>query len=69
MITIEQEDGDVWLVTVDAATKTQHRVTVNAANLARFGRGKIGARALLEASFRFLLGIFVLRFRSATGAS
>ena len=55
MITIEQEDGDVWLVTVCAATKTQHRVTVSAANLERFGRGKMGARALLEASFRFLL--------------
>ena len=55
MITIEQEDGDVWLVTVDAATKTQHRVTVSAENLERFGRGKMDARELLEASFRFLL--------------
>jgi hypothetical protein len=55
MIRIEALSHDEWLVTVEAATRTQHRVRVTPADLRRFGSGNATAEQLLEASFRFLL--------------
>ncbi|MFN2509082.1 MAG: hypothetical protein ABR589_09965 [Chthoniobacterales bacterium] len=54
-ITVEPVSEELWLVTIDAQTKTEHRVRVTAADLERFTRGKGDARELLQASFRFLL--------------
>ena len=55
MIHVEPVSQDEWLVTVEARTKTQHRVKVTPADLERFGGGNVSAEKLLEASFRFLL--------------
>lgn len=55
MIRVEPISQDEWLVTVEAARPTKHRVPVTAADLARFGGAGVSAEQLLEASFRFLL--------------
>jgi hypothetical protein len=54
MISVAPLSEELWLVTVKAQTTTEHRVRVTANDLQRFGRGADG-KALLEASFRFLL--------------
>jgi hypothetical protein len=54
MTRIEKLSEEEWLVTVEAASTTTHRVRVSATDLARFGGG-VSAEKLLEASFRFLL--------------
>ncbi len=55
MIRIEPISGEQWLVTVSGKTKTQHRVSVSAAEVQRYGRGSASPPELLDASFRFLL--------------
>ncbi len=55
MISLEQLSDEEWLVTVAAASTTQHRVRVEAADIRRLGQAKFSARELLDASFRFLL--------------
>lgn len=55
MISVTALTEGLWLVTVEAQTKTEHRVRVGAADLKRLSPGKEDAKALLEASFRFLL--------------
>ncbi len=54
MILVEQAGREEWLVTVKAATTTQHRVRVTTADLDRFTEGRT-AEELLRESFRFLL--------------
>ena len=55
MIDVAPLSTDEWLVTVKAATTTQHRVRVTPADLQRFSGENVAAPQLLEASFRFLL--------------
>jgi hypothetical protein len=55
MIRVEPLGQDEWLVTVEAASTTRHRVRATAADVKRFGGGAAAAEQLLEASFRFLL--------------
>jgi hypothetical protein len=54
MITVEHSAGDVWVVTVQGASTTQHRVRVTNSDLERFAEGR-PAEELLQESFRFLL--------------
>ena len=54
MISVKHSAGDEWVVTVQGAVMTQHRVRVTKADLDRFSEGR-SAEELLEESFRFLL--------------
>ncbi|MBA2432135.1 MAG: hypothetical protein H0V56_08475 [Chthoniobacterales bacterium] len=55
MLQVQQLVGDVWRVSVIAATHTEHQVRVTSADVQRFSGGRGNAAQLLEASFRFLL--------------
>ena len=54
MIEVKYSAGEEWLVTVEEAVKTQHRVRVTKAELERLAAGR-SAEELIEESFRFLL--------------
>ena len=54
MISVEHSAGDEWLVSVQGAVMTQHRVRVTKADLSRFSEGR-SPEELLQESFRFLL--------------
>jgi hypothetical protein len=54
MITVKHTAGREWLVTVNAAVTTQHRVRLTEADLQRLAEGR-SPEELLEASFQFLL--------------
>jgi hypothetical protein len=54
MITVKHTGGGEWLVTVDAAVTTHHRVRLTEADLKRLAEG-CSPEELLEESFRFLL--------------
>jgi hypothetical protein len=54
VITIEKLKDSVWLVSVDAAQRTEHRVTVSDADIAQLAHGH-SVEELLSASFEFLL--------------
>ncbi len=55
MVRVKQVADELWQVTVTAGTTTEHEVRVTAADVQRFGAGRLQAQELLEASFRFLL--------------
>ena len=54
MIAARHSAGDEWIVSVEGASTTHHRVRVTRADLDRFSEGRT-AEELLEESFRFLL--------------
>ena len=54
MIQVKQLRGEEWLVTVEAKSRTEHRVRVTAADQRRIGAGRT-TEDLLKASFEFLL--------------
>jgi hypothetical protein len=54
MIEVKHLAGDEWMVSVQGAMKTYHRVRVTKADVARFSQGHT-AEELLRASFQFLL--------------
>ena len=54
MIAVKHSAGDEWVVNVQGAVMTQHRVRVTKADLDRLSEGR-SAEELLEESFRFLL--------------
>jgi hypothetical protein len=54
MISVKHSAGDEWLVSVQGAATTSHRVRVTKADLDRLSEGR-SAEDLLQASFRFLL--------------
>ncbi len=54
MISVKHSAGDEWVVSVQDAVMTHHRVRVTKADLDRFSEGR-SAEELLEESFRFLL--------------
>jgi len=54
VIAVKQLRSEEWLVTVDAKTRTEHRVRVAEADVRRLGHGH-SAEELLKASFEFLL--------------
>jgi hypothetical protein len=54
MIEVRHSEGNVWLVRIQGAVTTQHRVRVTAADLDRLSEGR-SAEELLHASFEFLL--------------
>lgn len=54
MITVKHIEGEEWLVTVEGARTTEHRVRVSAMEAKRFGAGR-PVEELLRASFEFLL--------------
>lgn len=54
MIEVKHSEGNEWLVSVQGAVTTHHRVRVTAADLDRFSEGR-SAEELLRASFQFLL--------------
>lgn len=52
----KQEDADVFLVKVqEDGSQTEHRVTVSAEELQKYGHGNADAEELVRASFEFLL--------------
>jgi hypothetical protein len=55
MIRVKALSEGEWLVTVEAATVTNHRVSVSAADVQRLGVPAVSTEKVLEASFRFLL--------------
>jgi hypothetical protein len=54
MVTVKQLQGEEWLVTVDAKTRTEHQVRVTEADVRRLGK-EHSVEELLKASFEFLL--------------
>ncbi|MGA2659244.1 MAG: hypothetical protein ABSH34_17210 [Verrucomicrobiota bacterium] len=54
MIEVKHLAGDEWLVSVQGAVTTHHRVRVTKADVARFSEGR-APEGLLQESFRFLL--------------
>ena len=54
MISVKHSAGDEWLVTIQGAVTTSHRVRVTKADLDRLSEGH-SAEELLQESFRFLL--------------
>ena len=54
MIVVKHSTDDEWLVSVNGAVVTHHRVRVTKADLGRLSEGR-SPEALLEESFRFLL--------------
>ena len=54
MIAVKHSTGDEWVVSVQGAVMTHHRVRVTKADLDRLSEG-LSAQELLEESFRFLL--------------
>ena len=54
MIAVKHSAGDEWVVTVEGAVTTQHRVRVTKADLDHLSEGR-SAEDLLQESFRFLL--------------
>ena len=54
MISAKHSAGDEWVVSVQGAVLTQHRVRVTKADLDRWSQDR-SAEELLEESFRFLL--------------
>jgi hypothetical protein len=54
MISVKHSAGDEWVVSVQGAVMTQHRVRVTKADLDRLSQDR-SAEHLLEESFRFLL--------------
>jgi hypothetical protein len=54
MIVVKHSAGDEWVVSVQDAVATHHRVPVTEADLQRLSEGQ-SAERLLEESFRFLL--------------
>jgi hypothetical protein len=54
MIEVKHLAGDEWLVSVQGAVTTHHRVRVTGADVARFSEGRAPER-LLHESFRFLV--------------
>jgi hypothetical protein len=55
MIRVEPCSHDEWLVKVEGATPSQHRVRVTKFDLQRFAADRATPEQLLEATFRFLL--------------
>ena len=54
MIAVKHSAGDEWVVSVQGAVTTHHRVRVTKADLDRLSEGR-SPEELLQASFRFLL--------------
>jgi len=54
MIEVKHSSGDVWLISVQGAVVTHHRVRVTKADLDRLAEGR-SIEDLLRESFRFLL--------------
>jgi hypothetical protein len=54
MISVKHSAGDEWVVSVQDAVTTHHRVRVTKADLDRLSEGR-SAEDLLQESFRFLL--------------
>ena len=54
MITVKHSAGDEWVVSIQGAVTTHHRVRVTKADLDRLSEGR-SAEELLQESFRFLL--------------
>jgi len=54
MIVVKHLAGDEWMVNVQGAVMTHHRVRVTKADLDRLSEGR-SAEDLLQESFRFLL--------------
>src|SRR5438093_13438423 len=54
MIAVEHSTGDEWVVSVQGAVMTHHRVRVTKADMDRLSEGR-SPEKLLEESFRFLL--------------
>jgi len=54
MISVKHSAGNEWVVSVQGAVLTQHRVRVTKADLDRLSQDR-SAEDLLEESFRFLL--------------
>ncbi len=54
MISVNHSGGDEWVVNVQGAATTYHRVRVTKADLGRLSEGR-SAEELLVESFRFLL--------------
>jgi hypothetical protein len=54
MIEVKHASGDEWLVSVQGAVRTHHRVRVTEADVERFSEGR-SVEELLKESFRFLL--------------
>jgi hypothetical protein len=54
MITARHSSGDQWLVTVQGAVTTEHRVRVTPEDIARYAAGR-STEELLKESFHFLL--------------
>ena len=55
MISVRKIDDETFEVSVAAAVKTQHRVTLRAADRVRLAGHDTSAERLIEESFRFLL--------------
>ena len=55
MLKIEKIDDTTFDVTVEATTKTKHRVTISEAYYQKLTGGKVSKEELLRASFEFLL--------------
>lgn len=55
MIKIEKIDDDTFNVTVEAATTTIHRVTLNSNYYHKLTGGRISPEQLVQKSFEFLL--------------
>ena len=54
MIAVKHAGGDEWVVSVQGAVSTHHRVRVTKADLESLSEGR-SAEELLQESFRFLL--------------
>ena len=54
MIAVKHSAGDEWVVSVQGAVMTHHRVRVTKADMDRLSEGR-SPEKLLEESFRFLL--------------
>src|SRR5882724_5854990 len=54
MISVKRSAGDEWMVSVQGAVMTHHRVRVTKADFDRLSEGR-SPEVLLEESFRFLL--------------
>jgi hypothetical protein len=54
VITVQHSTGDEWVVSIDAGSKTRHRVRVSQKDIQRLAQGK-SAEVLIRESFRFLL--------------
>lgn len=54
-INVEKKSETLFLVTVNAGTKTEHRVTLSESYYQRLCSGNISKEALIKKSFEFLL--------------